>query len=104
MRDEHSMYISHIHVWLCYIPLSRCCRRILQAQLTGADSIHDKWFGLVWFYGISTNVGYLMSNPVFIYVVFIYIKRMMCSYILKGVGRYRQEDGGHGSRNPLRSV
>ena len=25
------------------------------------------WFGLVWFYGISTIVGYLMSNP-FLYV------------------------------------
>jgi hypothetical protein len=23
---------------------------------------------------------------------------------MKGVGSYRQQDGGHGSRNPLRSV
>ena len=22
-----------------------------------------EWFGLVWFYGISTMVGYLMPNP-----------------------------------------
>ena len=25
------------------------------------------WFGLVWFYAISTIVGYLMLNPVFTY-------------------------------------
>ena len=25
------------------------------------------WFGLVWFYGISTIGGYLMSNP-FLYI------------------------------------
>ena len=25
------------------------------------------WFGLVWFYGISTLVGYLMPNP-FLYI------------------------------------
>ena len=30
------------------------------------------WFGLVWFYGISTIVGYLMPNPVFTYVLNIY--------------------------------
>jgi hypothetical protein len=26
------------------------------------------------------------------------------SDIAKGVGKFRQQDGGHGSRNPLRSV
>ena len=26
-------------------------------------------FGLVWFYGISTIVGYLMPNPVFTYIL-----------------------------------
>ena len=26
------------------------------------------WFGLVWFYGISTFVGYLMINPFFILI------------------------------------
>ena len=25
------------------------------------------WFGLVWFYAISTIVGYLMPNPVYTY-------------------------------------
>ena len=30
------------------------------------------WFGLVWFYGISTIVGYLMPNPVYSYILNIY--------------------------------
>ena len=27
------------------------------------------WIGLVWFYGISTIVGYLMPNPVYSYIL-----------------------------------
>ena len=30
------------------------------------------WFGLVGFYGISTIVGYLIPNPVYIYELNIY--------------------------------
>ena len=30
------------------------------------------WFGLVVFYGISTIVGYLMPNPLYIYILNIY--------------------------------
>ena len=30
------------------------------------------WFGLVWFYGTSTIVGYLMSNPLYTYVLNMY--------------------------------
>ena len=26
------------------------------------------WFGLVWFYGISTLIDYLIPNPVYIYI------------------------------------
>ena len=33
--------------------------------------------GLVWFYGISTIVGYLILNP-----LYIYIKYMICKHIL----------------------
>ena len=29
----------------------------------------SNWFGLVWFYDISTIVGNLMSNPVFTYIL-----------------------------------
>ena len=29
-------------------------------------------FGLVWFYGISTIVGYIMPNPFYTYILDIY--------------------------------
>ena len=35
------------------------------------------WLGLVWFYGISTIVIYLMSNN-----LYIYIEYMICKHIL----------------------
>ena len=31
------------------------------------------WFGLVWFYGISTIVGYLMPNPFYTHIKYIII-------------------------------
>ena len=31
---------------------------------------HLVWFALLWFYGISTIVGYVMLNPVFTYIWF----------------------------------
>ena len=30
------------------------------------------FLGLVWFYGISTRVGYLMPNPIYSYILDIY--------------------------------
>ena len=30
------------------------------------------WFGLVWFNGISTIVGYLIPNPLYTYILDIY--------------------------------
>ena len=30
------------------------------------------WFGLVWFYGISTFLVYLMPNPLYTYILNIY--------------------------------
>ena len=30
------------------------------------------WFGLVGFYGISNIVGYLMPNPLYTYILYIY--------------------------------
>ena len=32
----------------------------------------DKMNSFVWFYGISTIVGYLMPNPIFTYILNIY--------------------------------
>ena len=36
-------------------------------------------YGLVWFYGISTIEGYLMPNPVYTYILNIF---MICKHIL----------------------
>ena len=36
--------------------------------------------GLVWFYGISTIVGYLMPNPVFTYISNIWFLNTFCRY------------------------
>ena len=40
----------------------------------GYPSVGDKVSLLVWFYGISTIVGYLMLNLVFIYI-YIYLNK-----------------------------
>ena len=37
-------------------------------------------FSLVWFYGMSTIVGYLMPNSVFTYVLNIWSVNTFCSY------------------------
>ena len=37
------------------------------------------WFGFVGFYGISSIVGYLMPNPLYSYILNIY---MICKHIL----------------------
>ena len=39
-------------------------------------------FGLVWFYGISTNVGYLMPTPVFTYILNIWFINTFSTYTL----------------------
>ena len=41
-------------------------------NVPGAVVSEEIWFGLVWFYGISTIVGYLMPNPLYTYVLNIY--------------------------------
>ena len=41
--------------------------------------IHLGWFSLVWFYGISTIVGYLMPNHVYSGILDTY---MICKHIL----------------------
>ena len=38
------------------------------------------WFGLVWFYGISTIVVYLMLNPIFSYILNIWFVNSFCRY------------------------
>ena len=44
--------------------IRQCAKNTFQFSLV--------WFGLVWFYGISTIVDYLMLNPVHTYILNIY--------------------------------
>ena len=46
-------------------------RRLFNAKSSLSVYI-NKWLGLVWFYGISTTVGYLMPNPLYIYIYMIW--------------------------------
>ena len=46
-------------------------RKVIKEVCTqGSEFIlpNKRWFGLVVFYGISTAMDYLMSNPIYIYV------------------------------------
>ena len=41
---------------------------------------YKDWFGLVWFYGISTIVGYLMPKPIFTYIFNTWFANIFCWY------------------------
>ena len=45
---------------------------IVDISLLWNISLRLVWFGLVWFYGISTILSYLMSNPLYTYILDIY--------------------------------
>ena len=38
-----------------------------QIELILVSKVGEFWFGLVWFYGISAILGYLMPNPFYTY-------------------------------------
>ena len=42
------------------------------------------WFGWVGFYGISTIVGYLMPNPLYIYIRYMICKQILLITFLNG--------------------
>ena len=46
--------------------------RLFNAKFSLYICIKNVWFGLVWFYDILTIVGYLMSNPLYTYILNIY--------------------------------
>ena len=52
----------------CILWYSNHCR-LFNAKSSLYIWIKYKWFGLVWFYGISTIVGYLMPNPFYTYIL-----------------------------------
>ena len=44
-------------------------RRLFNTKSSSYISIKYIWFGFVWFYGISTLVGYLIPNPLYRYLL-----------------------------------
>ena len=40
------------------------------------------WFGLAWFYGISTIIGYFMPNPIYTYILNIWFVNILLMTIL----------------------
>ena len=45
---------------------------MIEFELPPALNFDSLWFSLVWFYGISTIVGYLMPNPSYTYTLKIW--------------------------------
>ena len=43
------------------------------------------WFGLVWFYGISIIIGYLMPNPLYTYI----LNMILFGWLLWHINHYR---------------
>ena len=57
-----------------------CERLQINLQLNFFWKLIQLWFSLVWFYGISTIIGYLMPNPVFTYIFSIWLVNTLCRY------------------------
>ena len=58
--------------------------RLFNAKSSLYIYIRYIWFGLIRFYGISTIVGYLMTNPLCIYV-YIYMCVCVCDLVWFGL-------------------
>ena len=63
-------YILHIWFGLVLWHINHC--RLFNVKSSLYIYIKYISFGLVWFYGISTIAGYLMSNPLYTYILNIY--------------------------------
>ena len=67
------------------VTISFSTKRLLLVQWS-----HRQEIGLVWFYGISTIVKFLMPYPVYIYIyIYIYIY-MICKYFVGGIFKWFQ--------------
>ena len=83
---KHHYYCSSVSLERSYAnsirPFFSLCMEPNAFQKSPNNRIDSRfglvWFGLVWFYGISTIVGHLMPNP-----FNIYIKYMISIQILK---------------------
>ena len=72
MPDPLDNYILIYMIWFGLILWHINHWRSFNARSSLYIYIKYIWFGLVWFYGISTIVGYLMPNPLYTYILNIY--------------------------------
>ena len=72
MLNPRYTYILNIYGLVGWVlwHINHC--RLFNAKSSLYIYIKYIWFGLVGFYGISTIVGYLMLNPLYIYILNIY--------------------------------
>ena len=66
------IYIYIYMIWFCLViwHIKHCW--LLNAESSLNICMKYIWFGFVWLYGISNNVGYLMPNSLYTYVLNIY--------------------------------
>ena len=74
---KSSLYIYIKYIWFGWVGLGLVLWHINLYRLFNAKSslyiyIRYVWFGLAGFYGTTTIVGYLMLNPLYIYILNIY--------------------------------
>ena len=65
-----SLISDQVHIPLFYKHTIPC--KLLNANSCSYIYIKCIGFGLVWFYGISNIVGYLIAHPVYKYILNIY--------------------------------
>ena len=72
MPNPFYAYMLNIYdlVWLGFMAYHHC--RLFNAKSSVYIYIKYIGFGLVWFYGISTIVDYLLPNPFYTYILNIY--------------------------------
>ena len=71
MKRLYQVLFVDIYIYIIYIYIYIWRGRLLNTpteslQKDKTPHIHNNWFGLVWFYGTSTIVGYLMPNSLYI--------------------------------------
>ena len=71
-RWDHNYIYIYIYIYVCVCVCVRVCVCVYQ-------NLDDVYIKLVWFYGISTIVGYLMLNSVYTHLLNMY---MICKHIL----------------------
>ena len=88
ISNPHYTYIYDIYnfVWLSLWHFNHS--RLFTAKSSLYIYIKYIWFNLVGFYSISTIVGYLMPNPLYTYILYIYDFVWLNSWHFKHCGLF----------------